>query len=216
MLVVNSVDSPESDPILERHTFKETTTQLLSKTSSVVLKNFLVDGMEMEFSADRQKILIYGVKRTSTLMNTVQVKNANNLDTLYEKPFFDITSKDKVQAFGLYGSKFISAVTTKFFFINATFNMLNLNLDIGSQGKISTDSSITAIDLFATCTNCSFAAVSTLNSKLIQLLSLKTGINRGNITINCALRQLAMSADGNRIAYLCQNNGFYLYDDVVE
>lgn len=102
------------------------------------------------------------------------------------------------------------------FFINGTFDMLNLNLDIGSQGKVSTDSSIMAIDLFATCTKCSFAAVAALNSKLIQLLSLSTGINRGNISVTCTLKQLAMSADGGRIAYLCQNNGLYLYDDVVE
>jgi len=213
MLIVNSIND---NPILERYTFTETTTQMLTKTSSVVLNNYLFGEMQMEWSADRQKVLIYGIKQTTTNMITVQVKNANNLDTLYEKPFFDITSPDKVQAFGLYGSKFISAVTTQIFFINAVFNIVNVNIDIGSQGKVSTDSSITAIDLFATCTKCSFTAVSTLNSKLIQLLSLATGINRGNITVTCALRQLAMSPDGGRIAYLCQNNRFYLYDDVVE
>ena len=43
MLIVNSVNSPKLDPILERYTFTETTTQLLTKTSSVVLKNFVID-----------------------------------------------------------------------------------------------------------------------------------------------------------------------------
>lgn len=68
--------------------------------------------MQVQLSSDRLKILIYGIKQTAaTDLVTVQVKNAVNLDTLFEKEFFDITVKDKVQAFGLYNSQFISAVT---------------------------------------------------------------------------------------------------------
>lgn len=94
--------------------------------------------------------------------------------------------------------------------------MLNINVDAGSQGKISTDSSITSIDLFAACSRCSFTAVATYNSRLIQLLSLTTGINRANITVNCTLKQLALGPDGSRVGYLCQNNGLYVYDNTID
>lgn len=93
---------------------------------------------------------------------------------------------------------------------------LNLNVDVGSKGKISTDSSIASIDLFAVCARCSFTAVATYNSRLIQLLSLTNGINRANITVSCTLKQLALSSDGNRIGYLCQNNGLYVYDNTID
>jgi len=41
-------------------------------------------------------------------------------------------------------------------------------------------------------------------------------VNGGNITVNCNLRQIVLSPDGNRIAYLCQNNGLYVFDRALE
>jgi len=94
--------------------------------------------------------------------------------------------------------------------------MLDLKIDVGSKGKVSADRSIAAIDLFASCARCSFAAVATANSRLIQILSLTSGVNRGNISVGCTLRNLSLSADGGRIGYLCQNNGLYVFDNVIE
>ena len=98
------------------------------------------------------------------MLYTVQIKNSNNLDTLFEKEYFDIQSKDKVQAFGLYNSQFVSAVTFKTLFNITEFNMLNLIVDNNTLGKISIDSSIVAVDLFSTCTRCSFTAVAAYGS----------------------------------------------------
>ena len=88
-------------------------------------------------------------------------------------------------------------------FISAKFNLLDLNIDIASQGKISTDSNIVAVDIFATCSKCSYIAVAAQKSKLIQFLSLKTNTNRRNITASCNVIWLALSADGSRVAYYC-------------
>jgi hypothetical protein len=119
--------------------------------------------MEAYFDQPQQNLLIYGIQQSSTdISDIVHIRNANNLDTTFTQTFFSETDTAEVQAFGLYGNNFVSAVTN----ISAISNNKTIMFasTVITQGKISTSNATATIDMFAACTLCSYIAVAANNS----------------------------------------------------
>ena len=83
------IGSDSNYPTFQRYTFDDTTVKLLKLANTALLDHYVYTKMEAYLSQDQQNIVIYGIKQTGTdLTDAIHVRNAFNLDTIYEQFFF--------------------------------------------------------------------------------------------------------------------------------
>ena len=84
--------------------------------------------------------------------------------------------------------------------------------DVNNGGKLSTNTSIGDIDIFAVCQHCSWMAVSHSSSKKINIIRIDSGLTTMTINTSCVLDRISLSGDGNKLVYLCTNGSMTLKD----
>ena len=58
--------------------------------STAYVENYIYTKLAIELSANKQNVLVYGIKRTTTLVDCIQIRSSTNLgDITFEKIYFD-------------------------------------------------------------------------------------------------------------------------------
>lgn len=134
-------------------------------------------------------------------------------DVTFEKAYFSEDDHKDIQAYALA----YNTVYTDIIYQVEEEHFSELASSPTSGGKVSTDPVIGDISMFATCSTCGFMAAIGTNTSKILLVALKTGATRSTINTNCPVDHLALSYDGSRLAYLCnQGNNLYVYNTALE
>ena len=73
MIAINGL---EATPVIERFQFYNNTARLVS---TAYIENYLYTKLSIELSTDTENIIVYGIKKTNTLVNCIQIRSSTNL-----------------------------------------------------------------------------------------------------------------------------------------
>lgn len=208
MIVVNGLDDT---PVLERYELGTSNTTLVG---SAVLENFLYTKLTLQLSADQQQILIYGIKKSSTLSDVIQIRSAANLnDIIFEKKYFDEIDDEDIQSYTLLKNNIFATI------INVNFsnveNFTQLHNTPNSGNKVSTGG-IGDITVFSACAHCAFVAAVGSNLQQVHVINVNTGNEVNTIEAGCDVKLVSLSSEGNLIGHLCTTGLISIYNRATE
>lgn len=206
MIVVNAMGET---PVIERYVFNGSAYKL----GSAYLELYTNTDLSIELSANTESVLASGVKLTTTLSDTIQIRSVNNLgDVTFEKVYFDHFDKSDIQSYVLLKNNLFAAVINKDFDEQADHYSQLLNQP-NSGGKVSTGD-VGVVNVYATCTRCNFVAVVGAETHLITLININSGVKQRVIEADpaCAVRLMSLNIDGTLVAYLCGDNRLFVYN----
>ena len=131
MIVVNGLTDT---PRMQRYQFNGQA----KMEGNATLSYFLYTKLSTQLTADKQNVLIYGIKQNKTLADHIQIRNANNLkDITLDIKYFDQIDTVDVQSYTLHNNNLYAAIIQTEVESNTTYFM-NISNQPYSGGKLST------------------------------------------------------------------------------